>query len=247
MIQQSVPARVSTLDAQYGQFRTGTVTAVNALTALVDVGGTPLRTSFLRGLAPRVGDTVGLVRQDATWVILGALSASGIDPVVNGSFEETNPATSLPPGWTLHDIAGAASPVVVEEPSAPVGLSVLEVGAATSPSDSYVYSEPWSVEVGAVWTLSAFVRGVYPNEGDPFTTDGALFGLWFANATDLYPTTSAIDTEAVTLTDLDETWRGISGDVTVPTGAAFLRLGLRSTLDGDAGIQWDAAAARETG
>lgn len=61
--------------------RTGTVFSVDLATtrATVYVGGTPMELQYLnREYPPVVGDTVALVRQDASWLVLGSIAGEPV-------------------------------------------------------------------------------------------------------------------------------------------------------------------------
>lgn len=246
-IQNSVPGRMSMLDSQYGQMRTGTVLVVNAFAAQVEVGGTRVLASFLRTLTPKVGDVVSIIRQDATWMIMGSISSGGPDPVQNGSFEGAT-ESGWPVGWRLYPISGTSNLIVVEEATAPAGTHVAEVSPEGGPNaESYLYSPPWSVVQGEQWTIAAYARRYWPLAGSPPLVSAAVYATWFANASDTMVDSigTPSGSDFVTLTD---EWVGISHTATVPGGGVnFMRLALRSATIGGAGVQWDTASARRTG
>jgi len=64
--------------------------------------------------------------------------------------------------------------------------------------------------------------------------------LWFANSTNLYPTTSSADTVIVTATDLVQQplYTTLSGTVSAPV-SGYMRLALRSSTVGGQRIFWD--------
>ncbi len=107
----------------------------------------------------------------------------------------------------------------------------------------YLYSSPIAVNSGEVWSLSAFVGGDYG--GGAQTADAALVALWFANATNLYPTTSSADSVVTTYVDVPQypPFQALSGNVTAPV-SGFMRLALRSTLAAGQALVWDNAIAR---
>lgn len=63
--------------------RTGTVQKVDLMTtrAVILVGGTPVELQYLnREYPPVPGDTVALIRQDASWLVLGTISGEPVRP-----------------------------------------------------------------------------------------------------------------------------------------------------------------------
>jgi hypothetical protein len=72
--------------------------------------------------------------------------------------------------------------------------------------------------------------------------------LWFANATNLYPTTSSADTLVTNDLDIPQypPFRSLFQNVTVPAASPFMRVALRSTLAAGQGLVWDNVIARKT-
>lgn len=248
MAVNGVSQQLSDMTNRFSQIRTGIVTAVDPFFATVAVGSTAIRASFVSQSEPVTGDTVNVARQGASWLVLGTSSVSGGNSVFNPSFEEISEDGS-PTGWTTYTISGSVPDVsVVTDPIAPEGSSALEVGSVSGTSTSFVYSSPISVIEADQWELSAYVNGHYPSINAD-TTDVSLRALWFANSTDLYPTTSAADSTIASVTDItqDETMRVIRGTVTVPAGAVFLRVGLRTAAAAYAAAHWDFVTARRVG
>lgn len=246
MAVNSIPGQLSNMTDRFSAMRTGIVQSVNPVFAIVDVAGTAFNAAYIRLAEPKVGDTVAILRQGATWFVLGTTSASGDNLVQNASFEEVVEETGAPLGWTLFNVAGTSTYESVGSDDAVDGERVLEVLPTTGTATALVYSQPISVATGESYLLSAYAGGFYPTTADPDTADAALLALWFANASNLYPTTSSADTTVDTATDVVESppMTLLSGNVTVPVDG-FMRVGLRTTADAVAGgLHWDFAVAR---
>lgn len=234
----------------WAEFRTGTVVQATPNSLFVDIGGTVTEVSFVLPFTavavspPAVGTVVWVARQDATWVAQGRLVGQGSNAVLNPSFEESPPG-SEPLRWFTADTSGLSVATVVDVPDAPEGDLAVRVYSAQA-SVHYLYSSPIPVNPGEVWSLSAFVGGEYGGASAE-TADAALGGMWFANDTNLYPTTTAAETFPATSVDVPQhpPYRAISGNVTVPAATFFMRVVLRSTLAADQGLVWDTVVARK--
>jgi hypothetical protein len=232
----------------YTESRIGTVTAATPNSMFVDVGGTVIEVAFIvpftnaAVLPPARGTIVQLVRQDASWVAIGRLVGAGSNAVVNPSFE-ASPAGGQPAGWVSYDVSGASVATVVDIADAPEGDLAVRVFSGQS-SVHYLYSAPIPVNAGEVWSLSAFAGGDYA--GGPETADAAIVALWFANSTNLYPTTSAADTVATVDLDIPQypPFRSLYQSVTVPAATFYMRVALRSTLAAGQALVWDQVIAR---
>lgn len=242
-----VNQQLSTVIERTSFMRTGTVVLVDPFKVSVDVGETVMRAAYTRVAEPVIGDVVVVMRQGASWFVIGTSSASGANLVENASFEDVNP-DGTPVGWTLQVSAGLMTFQAHEDPIAVDGLNIVDVfnpGAVAAASR--LYSRAISVDEGAVMELSVYANGLYPTETSSPTVDVLLQAYWFANATDLYPTTSAADSTLVTVTDITEedTMRIVRGTVTVPVGAVFMRVGLRTVApDPLTGASYEYATAR---
>lgn len=234
----------------FTESRTGVVVIATPNSMFVDVGGTTIEVGFLLPFLatavspPAAGTVVQLIRQDASWVATGRLVGAGSNSVLNPSFEDSPPGTE-PVNWFTADASGGpAVAVVADIANAPDGDFVARVTSGVA-STHILYSSPIAVTVGETWSLAAFVGGEYG--GNPSeTADAALIAMWFANATDLFPTTSAVDSIVDTEADVPQypPFRTLSGTVVVPAGGAFMRVVLRSTLAADQGLVWDQVSAR---
>lgn len=242
-------SQLSSMIERFSRMRTGTVITVNPFFALVDVGTTQIPAAYVRQSAPEIGDVVAVLRQGATWMILGTTSASGENLVQNASFERVSDGDAEPLLWTQYQVTNVSRFESVTDPSAVDGTRVLEVtpvGALTG--TSLVYSQPISVVDGQTVELSAYANGFYPAD-NPNTADASLRALWFADAIDLYPTTSAADSTIATVNNIaeNEVMTLLRGTVVVPVGAVFMRVGLRSVVEFGTGLHWDFATARVIG
>lgn len=227
-----------------GTFRVGTVSTVTATTVDVVVGGTTITAAYLDTYAAAEGDLVVVGNQDASWVVLGKQAGVGPNLVDNGGFEDDGEMPGVPTDWFLYDESGTATTQTLEAPDAPSGDFVLQINPDAGARTTVMYSQPWAVEPGQTYALSAFAGGV-----DGSTGDIELHLLCFANSTDLMPTTTA-DVTAASVNDVAEPapYTSISGTAVVPVGASlFARLGLRSVLAGGVGMQWDFTIARRIG
>lgn len=249
---KGVNQQLSGMVERFTELRTGIVISVNPFFVLVDVGGTILDAAFVAQSRPAVDDMVCVVRQGASWLVLGTSSASGGNGIENGSFEDVTDA-GLPASWTLYNVTNTANWSSIEDPEEAVGegTRLLEVIAATAAtSTSIVYSSPMAVSPGDVVELSAYVNGYYPSP-NVNTADGDLRALWFADALAAYPTTSAADTVIEAFTNIPDVqgspMRSLSGTATVPAATTHVRVGLRSVLLDGTGLHWDAASARIVG
>lgn len=249
-----VPQQLTTMQDRFNYVRPGTVTLVDPFFATIEftvsttdgTETTQIRAAYVRQSEPAVGDLVTVLRQGASWFIVGTSSGSGGNSVENPSFELFDDDLD-PTGWTLYAISGSPSMTSLYAPEIAVeGERILEVSPlAGGTSSNFVYSRPIAVATGQVWELSAYVNAHYPDQ-NPNTLDVALWGLWFANATDLYPTTAAADTQADTAPNIAQTdlMQILRGNVTVPAGPAFMRVGLRSAIQAYTASRWDWVTAR---
>lgn len=242
----SSPAPITEAD-QFTESRIGVVTLATTNSMFVDVGGTVMEVAFLAPFTsgtivpPAAGTVVHLVRQDASWIATGAVIGTGSNSVLNPSFEESVPG-SFPAQWQTYNISGSSTVSVVDIVDAPDGDFAARVYSAVA-SVHYLYSSPIAVQAGETWSLSAFAGGDYG--GGPTTADAAIVGLWFANSTDLYPTTSSAD--ALVTSDLDlpqyPPFHALFQTVAVPV-TGFMRVALRSTLAAGQALVWDSVVAR---
>lgn len=245
MAVNGVNRQLSGMIDRYSFMRTGTVVLVDPFAVTVTVGETDMRAAYTRQSEPAIGDVVTIMRQGATWFVLGTTSSSGGNLVQNPSFETVND-DGTPTSWTLTNATNVMAVTVVTDAQAVDGDNVAQV-FTTDPAAavSRLYSAPFGVVVGTQLEISAYANGLYP-AGAPNTADIQLQALWFANATDLYPTTSAADSTAQTITNIVQTdlMQVMRGTVTVPAGAVFARVGMRTAADPLLGASYDYVTAR---
>jgi hypothetical protein len=231
----------------FTESRIGVVVLATPNSMFVDVGGTTLEVAFIMPFTstaaspPAAGTVVQLIRQDASWVALGRLVGAGSNSILNPSFENSIPG-SFPSSWFSANVSGSSTAAVVDIAGAPDGDLAARVFSAQA-SVHYLYSSPIAVNAGEIWSLSAFVGGDY--SGGLPTADAALVGLWFANDTDLYPTTSSADTVVVTSVDVPQypPFASLFGNVTAPV-TGYMRVALRSTLAAGQALVYDAVIGR---
>lgn len=233
------------------QVRTGTISAATLGSATVVVGGTSFQASYVLpfgvdpspAVLPRAGDLVSVVRQDSSWQILGRIAGAGENLIANGSFEASGNGT-FPEGWTLYNISSTSTATVTDDVAVDGGNSALVLANSAATAQSYLYSGPIPVTAGDVLTLSAYAGASYGAE-TPVAVDAALFALWFANATDLYPTTSSADVSVAVATGIPQAppFTPLSGAVTAPV-SGYLRVALRTTAASTTGVVWDFVTAR---
>jgi hypothetical protein len=224
---------------------TGTVTLVNANLLTVLVRGTSIQAAYVGSTAPALGTLVAVLRMDSTWLVLGPLGGVGPQQVLNPSFEADGETASTPSSWFVANLAGSGAARATDTGYAVDGSFELAVMAGAATQDTYVYSSPIAVAPGQVWSVSGFASATYP-PATAFLADAALYGLWFANSTNLYPTTSAADTLIAQVNDLQPqpTHVSVAGTVTVPAATSFMRVATRSMSVAGVVMFWDAVFAR---
>jgi hypothetical protein len=242
---QTTPQVLAASSGPWAQVRTGTVASATAGSAVVVVGGTSFPASFISPYEPAAGDLVAVVRQDASWMILGRIAGAGDDLVTNGSFEQSGVGTS-PVGWLLYDIASGSTASVTDAVAVDGGQSALVTATTATTAQSYLYSDPIPVSNGDVLAISAYA-GASLGDNPPVQVDAALYALWFAGPADTYPTTVAPDTLVADATDLVPAppWTPLSGTAT-STIDGWMRVALRSTVNDTTGVVWDFVTARRT-
>jgi len=225
----------------------GTVVAVSSTTLTILARGITFPAAYTRSYTPVVGDLVYFNRQDASWIVIDALAGVGPNQVFNFSFEDGPPGT-IPDGWFIANLSGAATATGVVTGYAPLGSRELSVNAGGAVQDTYVYSSPIPVAPGQTWAISALASATYPPATVP-SADAALYALWFVNNTNLYPTTSAADTLVAQVNDVgpDASHSSVSGSVVVPAATNYLRVATRSMSAASISVLWDAVIARRIG
>lgn len=246
MTTPTTPMLLAAQDGPYAEFRMGTVVSFATNQAVVSIGGATFSAAYLVGATFGAGDLVYVSRQGGSWVIHGALAGVGANllAAANPSFEDSGSGTD-PVLWFTADVSGASSAVVQEVAGAPDGTQVASVGTLnTAAAVGYLYSQPIPVTSGWQFTVSAFAGGDYQSTDTP-TADAALVALWFANETNLYPTTSSADTVIVSATDLVQAppYTTLSGSVSAPV-TGFMRLALRASTTGLQRVLFDQVIVR---
>ncbi|MHA4774770.1 hypothetical protein L1085_009730 [Streptomyces sp. MSC1_001] len=235
--------RLAAAPGPFAEYRTGTVVSFTTNQAVVSVGGTSFPAAYFKGTVLTAGALVGVLNQGGVWAILGVLAGVGDNLVINPSFELSASGT-FPTDWFQANLSGTSSIGVQTDPTAPDGDQVAVVGGSAVGTQSYLYSQPIQVTSGEQFTLSAYVGGEY-QPSDVQGADAALVALWFANSTNLYPTTSAVDTVVSTATDVVQVlpYTTLGGTVTAPV-SGFMRVALRSTTQDSQQLKWDLVIAR---
>lgn len=247
---QGVNQQLSGMTDRFSELRTGTVVSVNPFFVMVDVGGTVIDAAYVRESRPPSGVMVTVLRQGASWFVLGTSSATGGNGILNGSFEELGP-DGLPANWVYYNVTNTASWAATGDPLAiSDGGTVLEVVPLTSAtSTSITYSSPVNVVPGQTVELAVYANGYYPSQN--INTSGVqLRALWFTDAATLYPTTSAADTliaSAAGIVQSETLMTSLYGTAVVPAATNVVRLGLRSVVADGAGIHYDYATLRVIG
>lgn len=241
-----IPQQLTGMIDRFSQTRTGVVTLVDPQYVTVTVAETSIRAAYIRQAEPEIGDVVAVLRQGASWFVLGTSSTSGGNQVINPSFEDGE-AGNVPDHWIRYNISGTSAVSSTVDPKAVDGTRILYVSSrAASTATSYVYSEPIAVASGQQWELSAYVWASYSPGSTVDTSDPAIYALWFANTTDPYPTTSSADTSVVAISNLTEQEEPVvmRGTVTVPASPLFMRVALRSAATAYSTLQYDMVTAR---
>lgn len=237
---------IAASDGPFAQMRTGTIASFAENQAVVTVGASTFTASYLRESNLVAGDLVQLLYQGGSWVILGALGGVGPNLLVDGnpSFENSAPGT-FPSSWFQANLSGVSTITVINDAAAPAGTQVAAVAGSAVGTQSYLYSEPIQVTAGQQFRVSAYAGGDY-QPSDANTADAALVALWFANPTNLYPTTSAVDTVITTAADVAQAppYTTLSGTVTAPV-TGFMRVALRSTTEASQIVRWDNVIVRQ--
>ena len=247
MAVRGVTEQLSDMTNRYSYTRTGTAVLVDPFLATVDVGGTQLRASYSRSTPPKVGDTVVLARQAASWFVMGTSSTTGGNSVGNPSFDLVADDGSLPLSWVVYRQTGSAGVSVVTYDRAVEGTTALQVSGGSASSLTWVYSDPIQTAPGQQWTLSAYANGAYGGQ-NVNTTACALVALWMASSADLYPTQSDPPTVVQNVVNIAETdtMQLLQGNVTVPANSFTLRVCVRTATNARAGAMWDFVTARRT-
>lgn len=241
----TTPTVIAAQPGPFAQVRTGIVVSFSTAQATVSVGGSTFTAPYLRGLTLVAGDLVVCLQQGGSWTILGALAGVGTNllAAANPSFE-LSASGSFPSLWFQADLSGTSTITVTSAASAPAGSQVARVTGVAAGTQSYLYSQPIQVNSGEQYAVTAYAGGDYQPSDTP-GADAALVALWFANETNLYPTTSAVDTVISTATDIVQSppYTTLGGIVTASV-TGFMRIALRSTVQDSQAVQWDSVIVR---
>ena len=232
-------------EGPYAQMRTGTISSFTTNQAIITAGGSTFIASYLEGAPLSEGALVACLHQQGSWLILGVLAGVGENLLAAGnpSFENSAPG-SFPAMWFQANLSGVAIITVVTDPNAPAGTQVAEVTGPAVGTQSYLYSQPIQVTAGDMFTVSAYAGGQY-TPSDALTADAAVAALWFANDTNLYPTTSSPDIVISTFNNLVQAppYATLGGSVTAPV-TGFMRIALRSVTEAGQAVRWAAVIVR---
>jgi len=246
MTTNTTAALIASQGGPYAQLRVGVVVSFTANQAIISAGGSTFSAAYLRGTTLIVGDLVACLEKRGSWLVLGALAGVGPNLLADGnpSFEASAPG-SFPSLWFQANLLGVSVIVVDTDPNAPAGTQVAAVSGPAVGTQSYLYSQPIQVTSGEQFAVSAYAGGDY-QPGDALTADAALVALWFANDTNLYPTTSAVDIVISTSNDLVQSppYATLGGTVTAPV-TGFMRIALRSTTETSQRVLWDSVIVRK--
>lgn len=241
----NIPSIIAAQGGPYAQMRTGVVVSFTTAQAIVSVGGTTFPAAYLRGVPLVAGDLVACLQQGGSWLVLGPYAGVGSNLLVdaNPSFELSGPG-SFPSLWFQADLSGSSTITVIDEPNAPAGSQVARVTGTAAGTQSYLYSQPIQVTTGQQFAVTAYAGGDYQPSDTP-GADAALVALWFANETNLYPTTSNPDIVISTGTDIVQAppYTTLGGTVTAPV-TGFMRIALRSTVQDSQAVHWDSVIVR---
>lgn len=221
-----------------------TVVGVSSTTLTILTRGTSVEAAYLASYTPAVGDLVAFLRQDATWLVPGRIAGVGPNAVENFSFEDDGLTGETPTGWFVHQISGATDTGASATGAAPAGEYELAAIGGAAGQDVYVYSSPIPVTPGDQWAISGLASST------DATADAAIYALWFASPTSLYPTTTAADTLVGQANNVGPlpSHSSVSGTVTVPgAGTLYMRVATRSISGANIAMYWDVIIARKVG
>lgn len=239
-------------DANLLGMRVGTVESYDTGTVAVAISGSTVlvNAAYLKGYQPIVGELVAVLRNGSQWLVLGAMTGNPSDnAVINGSFNQDLTGTTVPSNWVSVTTSGAATTAVAAPPWAGMdidGQQLLQVSASGSNAVHVMSSAPIAVSAGQVWAARAYVAG--QGTGGVVPTAGIFFS-YYTNASDVYPTTGAPDSnQQVVPASTVPLWLTVgTGAVAVPTTVTAMRVSLRSTIPAAAAtgvIYWDQISAR---
>lgn len=243
--------------------RTGVVTNWTPTYVQVNVGGSEVSAAFLDWYQPPiVGDLVAVIRQDASWLVLGRYAGAGENLVENPSFEDTAPAAGVPAPWYQFTLmTGAAPPsatvsVVADADSPQQGQVVALANTGLTAQDVLLTSSPISVNPGEQYFLSTYVAASGFVPGGSVTTPphhAQLLAVFFADEVETFPSATMSDDYIMIERQLNvreaPPYSFLSGGMTVPStvpAGSVMRVGLRAELQATSiySIRFDSVMAR---
>lgn len=224
------------------QIRTGMVvdyseTAISVRFAGGDVADFP----YVRNYNPIIGEQVILAANGSAWIVIDGLAGMppfglptadvpSANPVTNGGFEGGGGSVT---GWGKVDFAGATTLAVAFADPPIEGVACGEVSSATVNVNTVVYSGAIPVGVGQRWSADCYLRTGAPSSGS--SVIASLMLTWYANDTNVYPTTVASDTVVSfqempapqNIWSLFKPFPGTTAGYAVPAGATHMRVAVQ--------------------
>lgn len=229
--------------------RTGTVTDWSPTAVQVNVGGSEIMASFLDWYQPPIpGDLVALLQQDSSWLCLGRYAGAGFNEVLNPSFEDSAPATTVPLNWAQYVTITGGSPLpaivaVVTDNDAPQAGQAVEMSSNGTANTVVLTSNAISVMPGEQYFVSVYAAsfGFIPGGGVTNPPHQAqIMACWFTDSTETFPSATQVDkyTMIDRRVNLRESppYTFLSGAVQVPAAmpvsGGVMRVGLRTDFIG---------------
>lgn len=224
------------------EMRIGKVVAVNSGIINVSISGATSLTQAPYAFGqyqPNLGDNVVCLRVDNQWIVLCTMSGNPTDNMItNYSFE--NDLASPPGDWVLYHDPVSTEAANVSAVELPVGWELDGTQAvqfqldATPPGVSVdvLTSTAIPVTEGELWTASAWIVGDSLSSGPCARATAQLIIGFYANSTNVWPTTVASTVLASANVPSTMPWiplrpSGDTGDgVFVPAGANHMRVSL---------------------
>lgn len=186
---------------------------------------------YLRSYLPILGEQVLLAANGSAWTVIDGLAGMPPEnPVVNPGFEASG---SVATGWSKTDLAGATTLGVAFADPPAEGVNAGEVSSVALNVDTVLQSNAIQVQSGDHWSADCLCR--VGAGGNPGSVIMILMLTWYANATNLYPTTAAADS-IISIQELptpQNVWSlmrmfpGSNGGFVVPAAASHMRVAIR--------------------
>lgn len=202
--------------------RQGVVTGIDAGLVHVEVSGMSVEAPVLSSYTPTIGDVVQIDVVSSQWLVLGAVSASAPNYVINPGFEVTTDGQT-PAQWFATWFDSPNPALVTTTDDDPIaGLRSLAVESLTPGGvyAQYVASQPWPVTAGTQWTLSARVKA------STAVTNGAKLYAWFGTSNSLGPGQPGFTSVLVATVTPTAGVQTASGAAIAPVGTTHMRLAL---------------------